>query len=86
MLQTLAITGPIYLVIALGLLAGRVGVFGKPYMRVLGTYVVEFALPALVFTALSQRPVSEVMNGRAIAPGDQRRVDDERPLIPICVQ
>lgn len=42
MLQTLAITGPIYLVIALGFLAGRVGIFGKPDMRVLGTYVVKF--------------------------------------------
>jgi len=64
MLQTLAITGPIYLVIALGFLAVRFGVFTKLDMRVLGTYVVRFALPALVFTALSQRPVSEVMNGR----------------------
>jgi malonate transporter len=66
MLQTLAITGPIYLVIALGFLAGHYGVLSKPDMRVLGTYVVRFALPALVFTALSQRPVSEVMNGRYI--------------------
>jgi predicted permease len=66
MLQTLAITGPIYLVIALGFLAGRFGTFSKLDMRVLGTYVVRFALPALVFTALSQRPVSEVMNGRYV--------------------
>ncbi|MEJ8823660.1 AEC family transporter [Variovorax humicola] len=66
MLQTLAITGPIYLVIALGFLAGRFGIFSKLDMRVLGTYVVRFALPALVFTALSQRPVSEVMNGRYV--------------------
>jgi predicted permease len=35
-------------------------------MRVLGTYVVKFALPALVFTALSQRPVSEILNGRYV--------------------
>ncbi|MBS0455422.1 MAG: AEC family transporter [Proteobacteria bacterium] len=66
MLQTLAITGPIYLVIALGFLAGRAGTFTKLDMRVLGTYVVKFALPALVFTALSQRPVGEVMNGRYV--------------------
>jgi len=66
MLQTLAITGPIYLVIALGFLAGRAGTFSKLDMRVLGTYVVKFALPALVFTALSQRPVGEVMNGRYV--------------------
>ena len=66
MLQTLAITGPIYLVIALGFLAGRAGIFSKLDMRVLGTYVVKFALPALVFTALSQRPVGEVINGRYV--------------------
>ena len=35
-------------------------------MRVLGTYVVRFALPALVFTALSQHPVGEILNGRYI--------------------
>jgi malonate transporter len=63
MLQTLAITGPIYLVIALGFLAGHFGIFSKPDMRVLGTFVVKFALPALVFTALSQRPVNEILNG-----------------------
>jgi predicted permease len=64
MLQTLAITGPIYLVIALGFLAVRFGVFAKVEMRILGKYVVNFALPALVFTALSQRPVNEILNGR----------------------
>jgi len=58
-LQTLAITGPIYLVIALGFLTGRVGVFGKLDMQVLGTYVVKFALPGLVFTALSNRDAEE---------------------------
>jgi predicted permease len=66
MLRTLAITGPIYLVIALGFLAVRFEVFSKPDMRVLGTFVVKFALPALVFTALSQRPVEEILNGRYV--------------------
>jgi predicted permease len=62
--ETLAITGPIYLVIALGFLAGRFGIFSKPDMRVLGAYVVKFALPALVFTALSQRSFTEVVDAR----------------------
>jgi malonate transporter and related proteins len=66
MLQTLAITGPIYLVIALGFLAGHFGVFSKSDIRVLGTYVAKFALPALIFTALSQRPVSDILNGRYV--------------------
>jgi predicted permease len=64
MLQTLAITGPIYLVIALGFLAVRFGIFSKGDTRVLGTFVVKFALPALVFTALSQRQVSEILDHR----------------------
>ena len=66
MLQTLAITGPIYVVIALGFLAGHFGIFSKPDMRVLGNFVVKFALPALVFTAISQRPVREILNGRYV--------------------
>jgi predicted permease len=64
MLTTLAITGPIYLVIALGFLAVRFGIFSKADMRVLGTFVVKFALPALIFTSLSQRPVSDILNAR----------------------
>ena len=64
MLETLAITGPIYLVIALGFLAARFGMFSKTDMRALGTFVVKFALPALVFTALSQRPVNEILDVR----------------------
>ena len=61
-MQVLAITGPIYLVIALGYLAVRAGIFSKADMGVLGRFVVRFALPALIFTALSQRPVSEILN------------------------
>ncbi len=67
MLQILAVTGPIYLVIALGFAAVHRAVFSKADMRVLGTYVVRFALPALVFTALSQRPVGEILDGRYVA-------------------
>ncbi len=66
MLQTLAITGPIYLLIALGYVACRLKVFTKGDMRVLGQYVVKFALPALIFTALSQRPMIEILNGRYV--------------------
>ena len=66
MLRTLAITAPIYLVIALGFVAVRLGVFTKADMRVLGQYVVRFALPALIFAALSQRPVIEILNVRYV--------------------
>jgi malonate transporter and related proteins len=62
--QTLAVTVPIYLVIGLGFVAGRLGIFSRADMRVLGSFVVKFALPALIFTALSQRPVTEILNAR----------------------
>ncbi len=62
MLAVLAITGPIYLVIAAGYLATRLGLFARAEMRVFGTYVIHLALPALLFNALSQRSVAEVLN------------------------
>jgi malonate transporter and related proteins len=64
MLSILAITGPIYIVIAIGYIAGITGLFSGPDMRVLGKFVVKFALPALLFTALSQRPIVAILNGR----------------------
>jgi malonate transporter and related proteins len=61
--QILSITGPIYLIIALGFLSVRFGLFAKPDMRVLGRFVIDFCLPALLFNALSQRNPGEVLNG-----------------------
>ncbi len=66
MLQTLAVTGPIYLIIALGYVAVRFDVLSKPDMRVLGTFVVDFALPALIFTALTQHPIEDVLDVRYV--------------------
>lgn len=62
MLDVLAITGPIYLVIAAGFVATRLGLFQRNDMRVFGKYVIFIALPALLFNALSQRSVAEVLN------------------------
>mgnify|MGYP001765172179 FL=1 len=67
MLDILAITGPIYLCIALGYLATRHGLFDRADMRVFGKFVIQLALPALLFNALSQRSVSEIFNGRYLA-------------------
>ena len=63
MLDILAITGPIYLCIALGYLATRHGLFDRADMRVFGKFVINLALPALLFNALSQRSVGEIFNG-----------------------
>ena len=62
MLDILAITGPIYLCIAMGYLGTRMGVFSKPDLRVLGKFVLNLALPALLFNAIAQRPLADVMH------------------------
>ena len=60
MLDILAITGPIYLAIALGYATTRWGVFARADMRVFGKFTLYLALPALLFNALSQRSVAEI--------------------------
>lgn len=62
MLDVLALTGPIYLLIAAGWVATRSGLFARADMRVFGKYVIHLALPALLFNAVSQRSVAEVLN------------------------
>jgi malonate transporter len=62
MLDILSITFPIYAVILFGFVATRMGVFAKADMRVFGTFVIRFALPALVFKALALRPLGEILN------------------------
>lgn len=61
-LEILGITGPIYLAMALGFFCTRQGLFAKADMQVLGRFAINLALPALLFNALSQRRVAEVLN------------------------
>jgi malonate transporter len=63
MIDILSITGPIYFIIALGFAATRLGRFNKADMGVLGKFVINFALPALLFNSLAQRPIGEILNG-----------------------
>lgn len=67
MLQILSVTGPIYLIMAAGFIAVRYRLFTREEARVLGRFVVNFCVPALVFRALSQRTLSEVLNGPYLA-------------------
>ena len=60
MLDILAITGPIYLCIAAGYASVRWGLFSKADMKVFGKFVIDIALPALLFSALASRPLAEV--------------------------
>ena len=62
MLEILSITSPIFILIGLGYFAVRAALFSRADMRVLGTFVIRFALPAMLFKALSERPFDEVMN------------------------
>jgi malonate transporter len=62
MFDILAITAPIYIAIALGYGLTRWGFFQKTDMRAFGTFVVKVAMPALLFNALSQRKVSDILN------------------------
>jgi malonate transporter len=65
MLDILAITGPIYLTIALALFPHPPGPFrARADMRVLGQFVINLALPALLFNALAQRKLADILNGR----------------------
>jgi malonate transporter len=66
MFDILAITVPIYIAIALGYGLTRWGFFQKADMRAFGTFVVKVAMPALLFNALSQRKVSEILNGEYV--------------------
>lgn len=67
MYGVLSVTAPIYLLIAAGFAATRFGLFERADLRVLGKYAINLALPALLFNALSQRQVGEILNPLFIA-------------------
>lgn len=61
MLDILAITSPIYVIIFLGYVTTRAGLFAKAEMRTFGKFVINLALPALVFNAIAERHISEIV-------------------------
>lgn len=62
MLDVFTITGPAFLVIAIGLIAVRSGLFDKSETRILGKFAINVALPAMLLKALTERPFAEIMN------------------------
>lgn len=62
MLDILAITSPIYFIVLIGYLCTRFALFEKTDMRVFGKFVLNLALPALIFNALATRHISEVLH------------------------
>jgi len=67
MLDILAVTTPIFLLIALGYGAVRLGYFEAVWLRPLGAFVIRVALPVLMFKSVSQRSFAEVLNLRYLA-------------------
>ncbi len=55
-------TVPIFLLVGLGYLSTRAGMFGRDQMAVLSRYVVNLALPTLVFVSVHGRRVEEILN------------------------
>lgn len=62
MLDILAITTPIYVIILLGYIATRTGLFARLEMRTFGKFVINLALPALVFNAIAQRKIADILH------------------------
>lgn len=62
MLDILAITTPIFIIIGMGYLAMLLGIVSREQMQGVGNFVMYFALPALVVRALTQNPLEEVFN------------------------
>ncbi|GEK73086.1 MULTISPECIES: AEC family transporter [Halomonas] len=62
MLDILAITTPIFLIIGLGYLARAGGIIEAAPLQGIATFVMFFALPALVIRALTQNPLKEVFD------------------------
>ena len=61
MTALLAITGPIYLIVAIGYLCVRAGWFAKADLKVLGLFVLRVALPALIFNAVSSKTFTDIL-------------------------
>jgi hypothetical protein len=63
MFDVFSITLPIFILIALGFAATRFGTTTPSDIQALGVFVLQYALPALVFKSLAQRPFGEIANG-----------------------
>ena len=59
-MNILAITSPIFIIIAIGYISVSRNIFPKSSVRSLGLLVINFALPALLFKAASERHISSI--------------------------
>jgi malonate transporter and related proteins len=61
-IAVLSTTGVVFVLIALGYVSTLRGIFGQEDQRVFGRYIVSFALPALVFSAISKPDIGEILD------------------------
>lgn len=61
LLQVLGITLPIFMLIGLGYVATRAGLFDGPMLKGLSTFAIFFALPAVLFRSISSKSFSELI-------------------------
>jgi len=62
MLDILSLTGVIFVLIAIGYAMVATDAFDKSHMQVLSRYVVMLALPALIFRAVANNPLGQIIN------------------------
>lgn len=67
MLTILGITGPIFILIGLGFAAVRRGILAKAELRALGAFVINFAMPALLFRAMREQTAGQLLDPRLFA-------------------
>lgn len=67
MLQVLTIILPIFLLIGVGFAAIRGGLFDAKDMRILGTFTITFAMPALIIRTFALNPIRDVIDLRFLA-------------------
>ena len=61
MLDILAITSPIFMIIAIGYFAVYRNIVPQNIVRGMGAFVMNFALPCLLIRALGQRDLTEII-------------------------
>jgi predicted permease len=64
MSSVIPITLPIFLLILVGYASTRWGLTTKDNIRGIGVFVIRLALPALIFRALSQRALNEILDAK----------------------
>lgn len=67
MTSILSVTGPIYLVIGVGFAAAKFDIFSKTDGQSLGRFVMNFALPAMLFNALATRNFQDILHPSYLA-------------------